>query len=150
MSETKLMDDKMQRLILNRIGSAIMEKALKLAPVDKGILRNNLYFEVRGDTVYIGTRGVPYADEMEYGSPPKLLSQTDKVELDKWAQRHGLKSGKGIALSIEKRGIKVGTPEKPLHIDSLGRNSYRPFLRTAALQVKPMIREIVKKAMEAK
>jgi hypothetical protein len=35
----------------------------------------------------------------------------------------------------EKHGIKVGTEKQPLHITSLGRDSYRPYLRPAKHQV---------------
>jgi hypothetical protein len=124
--------------LLDKLGRAIVRQAVIRCPNDEGFLSSKIGVleidDVRGEVV-VGTRGVPYAEHMEYGKPPGLLSSSEKDDVEDWARRHGLKSGKGVIWSLEHKGIKVGSPENPLHITSLGRNSYRPFLRPALLHV---------------
>lgn len=145
--EQKIITAQVERMILNKIGALVQEKAIRLCPVDEGFLRSHIYFKIVGNTVKIYTEGVEYADKMEYGSPPLALSSKEKEEIERWAARHGLKSGKGVIHSLEKKGIKAGTVENPLHITSLGRDSYRPFLRPAVHQTKEEIKEIIKEAL---
>jgi len=132
--------------VLDKIGKEIVTRAKEKCPVNDGHLKSNITWDIKGDIVYVHTNNVPYADQMEYGRPPNIkLSESEKADIDKWALKHGLKSGKGVAISIEKRGIPVGANRttsdahrintsavnNPLHVTSLGRNSYRPFLRPA-------------------
>jgi hypothetical protein len=103
-------------------------------------------YEIIGDRI-VFTSDKDYSIEMEYGMPPLgegNMSEAEKDDIEDWAHRHGLKSGKGIVKSIELKGIKVGTPEAPLHITSFGRNSYRPFLRPAIHQMEGEIKDLLK------
>lgn len=139
--------------ILDRIGRMILDRAVDLSPKDQGNLMRNLDYEVKGNSVIIGTgvgtaASVDYADKMEYGSPPNLLSENEKQDVEEWAGRHGLKSGKGVIWSLEHKGIKVGTPENPLHITSYGRDSWRPFLRPALHQCMADINKLINKSIK--
>jgi hypothetical protein len=144
----QVMNKEIQELILKKIGARIQERAMRLCPIDEGFLKSHIYFKVEGNTVRIYTEGVDYADEMEYGKPPSTLNKLEKEDIDKWAKRHGLKSGKGIIWSVEHKGIGIGSVENPKHITSFGRDSYRPFLRPAVHQTRNEIKEMIKEAMK--
>lgn len=140
--------------VLEQIGREIAIQAIRNAPVDNGFLRSNIGYKVSGDVLIIGTGSevgkahVDYADKMEYGSPPEpSMSPREEEDIIAWAERHGLtrKEGKGVVMKIKKKGIEAGTPENPKHVTSLGRNSYRPFLRTALHQTLPRIQELMRK-----
>ena len=133
--------------IMQKIGGMLVGKAIRNAPVDLGHLRANIKYKIEGNEVVLYTEGVPYATDLEYGRPPEKLDAAEKKSIDEWAQRHGLKSGKGVAWKIEHKGIEVGTKEQPLHITSFHRNSYRPFIRPAIYQSKTEIKNIVKEEM---
>jgi len=152
MAEAGLKFDKakLTEKMLFEIGRVVKEKAIRMAPLDMGNLRGHIYHRVEGDEVIIYTQGVDYADKMEYGSPPVKLSSSEKEGLEGWAHRHGLKSGKGVVKYLEKNSIKVGTPTNPMHITSLGRNSFRPFLRPALHQSKGEMKTIVKEVLAGK
>ena len=142
--------DKLTHDMLFLIGRRVLERAKRMAPHDQRKLWDSLHSEVVGDEVRIFTSGCDYADKMEYGSPPVKLSSSEKEGLEGWAHRHGLKSGKGVVKYLEKNGIKVGTPTNPMHITSLGRNSFRPFLRPALHQSKGEMKTIVKEVLAGK
>lgn len=136
--------------VLNEIGRTIVLKAKKLAPFDQGILAKNIVWEVEGDTVTIHTQGVPYADKMEYGSPPMMLSEGEKQAVREWRERKargssGVPPSWAVIKKLEKKGIEVGTPEHP-QINPDGRTS-RPFLRPALHQSMAEIDNILKEAL---
>lgn len=127
--------------ILERIGSLVKRDAIRKCPVDMGNLRRSIDYRVEPGEVIIFSYD-KNAEAMEFGMPPGPLTKEEKGSPDDgidaptvhgWAKRHDA-SAKGIIWSLEHRGIKVGTAEEPLHITSFGRDSYRPFLRSAAFQ----------------
>ena len=132
---------KVKQLVAKKIGAAIVKRAKQLVPVDTGALKQHIYFWMKGDKLIVGTRGYPYAEDMEYGKPPSKLNNVDKAEIKQWVKRHKVpennvdRATKGVINSLETKGIKVGTVENPLHITSFGRDSYRPFLRPAIHQI---------------
>ena len=128
--------------VLNAIGDFVVGEAVKHCPVDRGDLRRSIRYEIHGNEVVI-IADAPGAESMEYGEPPHELNAAEKADVDKWAKRHGLESGFWVAQSIKKHGIKVGTPTEPLHITSLGRDSYRPYLRPAVYKNLGVIKRIV-------
>jgi hypothetical protein len=144
---TEILTKEMQNNILTNIGRTIQLRAKQLCPIDEGTLRNSITYKIEGDTVIIYSP-LDYAKDMEYGKPPNPLGSSEKEDVEKWAKRHGLKSGRGVIKGIETKGIKVGTPANPIHITSLGRNSYRPFLRPALLQSISVIEKNVKEALK--
>ena len=131
--------------VLERVGAFIKAEAIKKCPVDEGELRRSIDFRIEGNDTVVLFANAPTAEDMEFGKPPEPLSEGEKAEVDAWAVRHGLNNGKSIIKYLEKEGIKVGTPTQPLHINSLGRNSYRPYLRPAVYMNIDKIRDIIKK-----
>lgn len=132
------------RKILEKAGSIVKEKAIKLCPVDKGQLRLSIHYEVNVARQEVRIfSDLPYSDDIEYGTPPGEVTNDERGALREWSERHGANPGK-IIKYIERHGIKVGTEEKPLHITSYGRDSYRPFLRPAAHQSVPLIKEAIR------
>jgi len=121
--------------IRDKIGKAVQLQAKQLVPVDKGPLMASITYRIDGEDVVIFSN-LPYAEDMEYGRPPGLLGEGDKEELLDWGKRHGLNQNqsKKVIKHIETKGIEVGTPTDPKHVTSLGRDSYRPFLRPALNQ----------------
>lgn len=140
----EILDKQTKEKMLYNIGAVIKQKAIELCPTDKGQLRNSFQVEIIGDTVKVFT-DLEHAEDMEYGKPPEPLSTQDKRNLEDWSRRHGLneKQAQGVIWKIQKKGIKVGTENKPLHITGLGRDSYRPFLRPALHQTEPQFKEII-------
>lgn len=53
---------------LERLGQSIEDSARSLVPVRTGRLRNSLMHEVRGLTLKVGSRDVPYSMYVEYGT----------------------------------------------------------------------------------
>ena len=133
--------------ILKKVGEFLVGEASRLVPIDLGILKNSLTYKVEGTSVIVYSP-LDYAEDMEFGKPPEPLSKNEKEDVEAWAKRHGLKSGKGVIWKIEHKGIEVGTATKPLHITSLGRNSYRPFLRPALYNNVPQIKKIIKASLK--
>lgn len=140
-----MISQELKNKILDKIGYLVEEKSIRLAPTDKGIMRNRIGHRVENNRVVIYC-DIEYAEDMEFGRPPSILSETDKKQLDEWSERHNADPER-IKKYIQKKGIKVGTPENPLHITSYGRNSYRPFLRPAIHQSIPEIENIIKKEL---
>lgn len=132
--------------IQERIGALVKREAIRMCPVDRGELRASIDFRIEGNKVILYATAA-HADEVEYGRPPSILSETEKDDLREWAKRHKANPGK-IINYIQKKGIKVGTPENPLHITSYNRDSYRPFMRSAVHQSLPRIKEIIKKGVK--
>jgi hypothetical protein len=130
--------------VLERIGAHMKKKAIRMCPVDMGHLRQSIGFRIEGDRTVVLFASAPYAANMEYGTPPGLLSDKEKDDVTDWAKRHGIKNAYWVIRSIEKNGIKAGTAEKPLHVTSEGRDSYRPFLRPAVYQSIPEISAMLK------
>lgn len=152
MAEAKLEFDKevLTEKMLFEIGRVVKEKAIRMSPLDRGALRGHIFHKVVGDEVIIYTQGIKYADKMEYGAPPMKLSSNEKDDVEDWAHRHGLKSGRGVIKKLETKGIEVGTPQNPKHITSFGRNSFRPFLRPAAHQSQSEMKAVIRAVLEAK
>lgn len=144
MFQSSIMQDNKQdiRPLIEMVAVQIKEKAIRMAPVDLGDLRRKIDYRIEDNTLIIFCTA-PEAKDMEYGKAPEPLDKNEKDDIDAWAKRHGLKDGKGVARSIEKRGIKVGTTKAPLHITSFGRDSYRPFLRPAIYQILSKINRII-------
>jgi hypothetical protein len=135
------MNDEIMNSILNKIGFIVVARAVELCPVDMGTLRQSIRHKVEGNKVTIYT-DVEYAEDMEYGKSPEPLSESEKENLKGWAKRHNLPSGPVIS-KIEKRGIKVGTPDNPMKTSS----GFRPFLRPAVHQSIPQIKTMIKEAL---
>jgi len=133
-----MIDKKRQQIILEKIGALIEMRAKMNCPVDLGPLRASITHEVNGNVVRIFTN-LPYADDIEYGKPPEILSESEKGDLTKWSERHNLPAY-SVIKKIEREGIKVGTVEQPLKTPS----GYRPFLRPALFQSLPNIKKIIK------
>ena len=131
--------------IEEKIGAFIKAEAIRRCPVDRGDLRRSIDFVIVGNTVIIIARD-PKADELEYGRPPEPMSDAERAELEAWAERHGASPFR-IVKYIQRHGIKVGSVEKPLHITSYGRDSYRPFMRPALFQNIEGIKNIVKEGL---
>lgn len=133
--------------LLNRIGMLVETKAKRLAPSDIGTLRANIKYRIEGNRVIIYVDpSIEYAREMEYGMPPRILSEQEKDNLADWAKRHKLPP-MAVIRSIQKKGIKAGTPEVPFLSKGM---TYRPFLRPALLQSLPEIKLMVKKELGGK
>lgn len=64
--ETKF--EQKKALVLEKIGALIEGKAILRAPVRTGNLRAKITHVVEGDSVMIGTIGVPYAALVEHGT----------------------------------------------------------------------------------
>lgn len=149
----------LQRALLYKIGRAVVQKAVRLAPVDMGHLRQSIKIISITDTeVTIGTQGVDYADKMEYGSPPEPMSAEEREAIKGWVHRHAtsfnIPSGdkkaeaavaRNVANKIEREGIKAGSPENPMLMPN---GTYRPFLRPALHQTMPEIKAMVKEAFK--
>jgi len=136
-----MISKKTQNLILERIGALVSGKAKELCPFDKGDLIQSIKYKVEGNLVTIYS-DLDYAEDMEYGRPPEPLSETEKQDLTEWAHRHGT-NPKTTIKNIEQKGIKVGTETNPLHVTSLGRDSYRPFLKPAGFESIADMRQII-------
>jgi len=133
---------------MNKVGAFIKEKAIANCPVDRGDLRRSIDYRIEGNKIILFATDEK-ASDMEYGVPPEPLSDEEKQDLTGWAERHGAKPKK-IIKYIQKHGIKVGTPEQPLHITSYGRDSTRPYLRPAVYQNLPEIVAMLKENVEVK
>lgn len=100
-----------KRRFLTRTGIGVQGKARVYAPVDRGILRNSIGYQLKGDDeVAIGSN-LPYAPMMEFGTG--RLSDAPRHspghspaghQLETWARRHGFESGFQVARIIRKRG----------------------------------------------
>ena len=129
--------------IQNRIGSLVVRRAMQLVPFDTGRLAGSLNFRIEGNKIIIFS-DVEYAEDMEYGSPPGVLSENEREDVTGWAKRKGIKSAYGVIKKIEREGIKVGTVTDPLKTYD-GR--YRPFIRPAIHQSMPEIKQMISKIL---
>ena len=129
--------------IKRMIGDVVVKRAFRLAPNDTSEMANKINYRIEGDSIFIYCDS-DHAYDMEYGRPPGDLSSSEKEDINDWARRHGIKNGRGVAKTIERSGIKAGTPQNPMHITSFGRNSYRPFMRPALIQSLPIIKKIIR------
>lgn len=133
-----------QQEILREIGKQIVYRAKTLVPVDLGDLQRSLNYRIEGNTLVVFSP-LDYAQDMEFGTPPS--DNVNEEGIKDWARRHNIKNPQGTVNYIKKHGIKIGTPENPLHITWQGRNSYRPFLRPAVHQTVPLVPKIVKEVL---
>ena len=129
--------------MMDKIGALIKQRAIEKCPTDNGSLRQSIDYEIKGDTLYLVANSEG-AHDMEYGRPPSPMNAAEEQDLTKWAERHKANPQR-IVKYIKDKGIKVGTPENPLHITSYGRDSYRPFLRPAIYETLPEFKRIVPK-----
>jgi hypothetical protein len=159
--EDDLMNDELKVLILTKIGETIKNKAIKMAPVDQGHLRSLIDYKISEDKNSVTVScDLPYADDLEYGTPPEPLSSSEKESVRGWAQRHGARA-RGVIWHIETKGIKIGSTQtveprdnqeitaavqSPFHVTSYNRDSYRPFMRPALFQTLPHLNLIITKA----
>jgi hypothetical protein len=123
------------------VGAFVKREAIKNCPVDKGLMRAKVDYRIEGAKVILFCSD-PNAADMEWGTPPSILSPVEAAELEAWSKRHKANPAHIISY-IQKHGIKVGTAEQPLHITSYGRDSYRPFLRPAVFMNMQQIAEII-------
>jgi hypothetical protein len=107
---------------LTRIGEAVRNGAVEAVPVDMGILKNDISYELDDNKtpfpryVNIGTN-VPYAPYIEGGTGILADLPGGKGQpyfpppsaLDGWAKRHGWESGFAVAQAIFRKG---GTPPR--------------------------------------
>ena len=70
--DTSVFDQKIAK-VLEKIGVLVENEAIVRCPVDTGNMRSKITHKVEGDSVRIGTVGVPYAKFIEYG--------TDRIEV---------------------------------------------------------------------
>ena len=126
MVKTLRNEKEMQKLINKGIENAkkeiailVTQRAKDLAPVDTGLLKANIQFEIKGDTikVFVPESVVPYAASMEYGTASYWSGQPDKPRPHDTFQRTG-------------KGSEVG---------------YTPFLRSAVYQLENQFAKIVQK-----
>lgn len=120
--------------ILDRAGLIIQGRAVQMAPIDLGALRNSIDYKIEGNSVLVGS-DVSYAVDMEFGRPPGKAPSIE--EITPWAQRHGI-SPFAVQRAIKKRGIPVGTVESPL----FRYGTFRPFLRPAMHRSIRRIKEV--------
>lgn len=123
--------------VMSFIGERIVETAIKKAPSDLGELRRSIQYNIQGNVLTISC-DVPYAEHLEWNKGP--MPNVDENVIRDWVRRHNKykenpAAVKRIMNQLTTKGIAVGTVEKPLHITSWGRNSYRPFLRVGVHQV---------------
>ena len=158
MNQTETIRDR----ILHAVGQRITEKARRWAPADQGRLRQSIYYAVSGGTLTVGAHA-SHADQMEFGSPPRILSQSEKDALTQWTRRKNMGIAKmggrdlsagAVIRKIEKYGIegskyggRRGTPytESKPYVSPTG--TTRPFLRPAIHQTLPELKGIIRKAL---
>jgi ribosomal protein S13 len=153
-TEADVITRKVATVILEKVGIMVAQKAKELVPKDTGALRNSIDYRVilkppYGGTVVIGTN-MEYGIFMEYGRLPGKLSSEEMQNLMEWSKRHGANPW-GVIHAIEKRGIPVGTIEKPIAspINSPTPTGFRPWLRPAVFQSKDDVKELIRKEWEA-
>jgi hypothetical protein len=136
--------EELKKEVLEKIGMFVKQKAIELCPIDKGELRRSIKYKVEGNSVRIYTENCDYASDMEYGTPPGILSAEEKEDLLDWSKRHKL-PGWAVIRKIEKEGIKAGTTEAPFK--SAG-GTFRPFMRPALYQSLPEIKRFVRESLK--
>ena len=105
---------------LEEIGMEVKDRAQDLCPVKTGQLQSHIDYEITGNKIEIGTRGVDYAEYVEYGTGPMV-------------EAHG-----------------VHDPSSPVRkwkaqSDRGASGQTMPFLRTALFEMKFEIPKIVKR-----
>lgn len=138
-----MIDEKSMNDILTKIGIIVSGKAKRLAPVDLGFLRSTIGYKVEGNIVRIFCTA-EYAKDLEYGTPPGVLDETEKQQINAWAKRHNL-FGPAVAKKIETEGIKVGTVKKPMEMPN---HTFRPFFRPALYQSRYEIANILAEVLK--
>ena len=94
---------------------AVQAEAKKLAPVDRGLLRSSIAYEIDTRAVPLYAKigpNVTYGAYMEFGTglftdfagAPMRRHWPPGAALDVWASRHGFKSGAQVAGIIGRRG----------------------------------------------
>lgn len=133
--------------ILTKIGAIVQIRAMDLAPHDQGEMAKSIRYWVEGNVVYIGTKNIPYADKMEYGSPPEPVSGSEFEDLKKWGSRKGV-SPYAAKAKLEKYGLegskfkgKAGGNYTAQHPFETKDGHFRPFLRPALYQSMSDIRK---------
>jgi hypothetical protein len=102
------------RVFGSRAGITVQGEARKLAPVDTGVLRSSIGYQVDSAPVplwaKVGT-SVFYAPYQELGTGTLaegevagMRHQPPSEALDLWASRHGFASGREVARIIGRRG----------------------------------------------
>lgn len=64
--------EKKKKLFFNAVGLFVKTKAEGKVPVVDGKLKSSIYYEVEGNRVKIGTKGVSYAGFVEWGTSPMV------------------------------------------------------------------------------
>ena len=125
--------------IMKKVAEYILGESVKHCPVDLGNLRLSLGYRIEGDMIYI-TSPLDYAEDMEYGIPPSPegIWGDEAQSIKEWAERHHLNPW-AVIKSIEKHGIKVGTPEHPMVLKN---GTFRPFVRSAVFNNLDNIRQV--------
>lgn len=139
---TDILNEDLRKTILNKAGFIIEARAKEMVPVDRGFLKGDIQvteINTKRMFVKVGT-GFPHAQYMEFGSEPHM---PPIKAIEKWAKRHNIPPW-AVAMSIKKKGIKVGTVKSPLKTPS----GYRPFLRPAIHQSMTRIHEMISKEIK--
>lgn len=112
--------------LLRKIGEAMKQEMINRAPKETGMLAASIDYRIEGNTVTIGTIGVPYASYIEYFD---------------WT---GLPSAKFTA-------VEKPTPELPndewkalFNRGAIGLGQTIPFARSTAFYSENVIKEIFK------
>ena len=146
----ELLTREQKDILIRKIKAKLIDKIIDSnnIPWDTGAMVNSIVSEskIEGNTIIIKS-SLDYAEKMEFGSPPAPLSLSEKEGLKGWAHRHGIENACGLIKGIGKRGIKVGTPEKPLEIKSYGRHSRRPFIRPVLHNAQGLVIEAIKEVL---
>ena len=94
---------------------AVRAEARKLAPADTGLLRGSIAYEIDAKALPLYARigpNVTYGAYMEFGTglltdfagAPRRRHWPPGGALDRWASKHGFKSGAQVAAIIGRRG----------------------------------------------
>lgn len=119
----KIVDER-AKLVLFKSMNKMLNIAVRLAPVDKGRLRNsiNLSPQTPGFTLYTLSANVEYAEAVEFGTKPHIITiQTKKVLAD-------VKAGRIFGTRVQHPGTEA-----------------QPFMRPALFQVKNKDLKIISK-----
>lgn len=125
------------KMLINTAAINTQRKARQLVVVDTGTLRSRINLKIYNDALAADVHAdTDYASHVEHGTehnkmpPPKAL--------DRWAKRHGIKSGYVVALAILRKG---GLKPRPFLI---------PPFRAEVAQLKKNIRIEIKKLVAKK
>jgi len=136
--------------ILGRIGALVRDQAKRKCPVDDGLLRNSIEYEVRGNSVFIFSE-VKYAAYVEYGTgvfhlnpdgSPEPHLGWDVVPVDQEALRFEPGRKERLAGGGEAEFVFA----KKVHVEGMHAQS---FLRPALFESEPRFAEIIREELHS-